>query len=456
MFCAMMATTSLRFWRPCLLAFYAVAIVQFLVLPTAHSLAFEPTPAAPYATKAAVVLNLNARRVTQEFVSAAEDIVGADNVFATNTTEENDLAMRQIVDRGYGVIVPGGGDGTLSTVINSLVDTRRAMSVHNTTELPKFAFLPLGTGNAMGMLVGPRFRARTKVGLVEKTLSRLMEIIDECNRSKDGTIPLIKCPMIEVSRTLGAGNGGGAAKEGVAAAPKLKRELCFFAGSGFDSMMLDDFNVIKRWAKKRATPIRRFFGSVAGYSVALVARTLPACLVSGKHRLKVRVTIPKDNSPTYWMDPRRGDCATEVGINDYTSNRELFPAKIAPDRKLLFEGRTGIVAAGTTPYYGGGLKLFPFSRVQPHGMHLRLGRISPFLGFFCIPWIFRGTYRNYNMKCLDFCGEDFEVELSDPYPFQHSGEADEAPVSSYRLRVAEEEIEFVDFLKPRLVLGYDD
>ena len=134
--------------------------------------------------------------------------------------------------------------------------------------------------------------------------------------------------------------------------------------------------------------------------------------------------------------------------------KSVFSADIESNRHLLFEGETGIVAAGTTPYYGGGLKLFPFSRVQPHHMHLRLGRINPLIGFLNIPWIFRGSYRHYDMGCLDFLGSDFEVELSQPYPFQHSGEAMDENISKFNLRVADEEVEFVDFLKPRMVVGY--
>ena len=267
-------------------------------------------------------------------------------------------------------------------------------------------------------------------------------------------MPLLKCPMVEVTRPESINS------------TVPNSELCFFAGSGFDSLMLSDFNIIKRWSKRRVKPIRRFLGSVAGYSVALVTRTLPSCLIWGKHKLICRITIPKASASanasratstgTYWMDPRRGDTAIKVRPNNCQSNKDLFLDDIGEDRQLLFEGTTGIVAAGATPYYGGGLKLFPFSRVQPHGMHLRIGRINPFVGFLNIPWIFRGTYRHYNMKCLDFVGKDFEVELSKPYPFQHSGEADRWPLKKFRLRVADEELEFVDFLKPRVVLGYDE
>lgn len=402
--------------------------------------------------KIACILNLNARAVNYKYVQAAQEILGEENVFATATEEANREAIKTIVARGYEFIVPGGGDGTLCTVINALVDARKEDKVHNTTKLPKFAYLPLGTGNGMSMLVGPRFRGRTKIVKMQKTLTKLKDILDDCEKNPDMIMPLLKCPMVEVTRPESENS------------TVFNSELCFFAGSGFDSLMLNDFNIIKRWSKRRVKPIRRILGSVAGYTVALVTRTLPSCLIWGKHHLICRITIPKASASanasratsTYWMDPRRGDTAIKVRPNNYQSNKKFFPENIGDDRQLLFEGNTGIIACGTTPYYGGGLKLFPFSRVQPHGMHLRIGRINPLVGFLNIPWIFRGTYRHYNMKCLDFVGKDFEVELSKPYPFQHSGEADRDPLQKFRLRVADEELEFVDFLQPRVVLGYDD
>jgi len=444
----------------------SLLVISSCLLPT-KALAFEalslPSPSSQH-HKIACILNLNARAVNEKFVHAAEEILGKENVFATATEEANDAAMKTIVTRGYDYIVPGGGDGTLCTVINSLMEARKEQSIHNATTstlpLPKFAYLPLGTGNGMSMLVGPRFKGRTKIIKMQKTLTKLKEMVNECELKKDeGTstsvpipVPLLKCPMIEVTRPMSANSS------------EPNSELCFFAGSGFDSLMLNDFNVVKRWSKRRAKPISRFLGSVAGYTVALLTRTLPSCLIWSKHRLQCRITIPKASAcvnasrsmSTYWMDPRRGDTATKVRPNNFQSNESIFPTAIDDDRQLLFEGTTGIIAAGTTPYYGGGMKLFPFSRVQPHGMHLRLGRINPLVGFFNIPWIFRGSYRHYDMKCLDFVGKDFEVELSAPYPFQHSGEADDDPIRRFRLVVAEEEVEFVDFLKPRLVLGYDD
>jgi hypothetical protein len=98
---------------------------------------------------------------------------------------------------------------------------------------------------------------------------------------------------------------------------------------------------------------------------------------------------------------------------------------MSPPPLVLYEGSAGIVAAGTAPYYGGGLKLFPFARMTPNGMHLRVGRIHPLEGVWNIPRIFRGTYRNHGFGCLDFCGPQFVVEVlgEEEYPVQHSGES---------------------------------
>lgn len=228
------------------------------------------SPSPSQSPKIACILNLNARAVNDKFVHAAEEILGKDNVFATATEEANDEAIKTIVERGYEYIVPGGGDGTLCTVINSLMDTRKAQSIHNTTKLPKFAYLPLGTGNGMSMLVGPRFKGRTKIVKMQKTLTRLKEIIQECEQNTELVMPLLKCPMVEVTRPMSANSS------------EPNSELCFFAGSGFDSLMLNDFNVIKRWSKRRIRPIRKVLGSVAGYTVALLTRTLPSCLIWSK------------------------------------------------------------------------------------------------------------------------------------------------------------------------------
>eukprot|EP00592_Proboscia_alata_P023737 CAMPEP_0194415118 /NCGR_PEP_ID=MMETSP0176-20130528/13862_1 /TAXON_ID=216777 /ORGANISM="Proboscia alata, Strain PI-D3" /LENGTH=516 /DNA_ID=CAMNT_0039219559 /DNA_START=115 /DNA_END=1665 /DNA_ORIENTATION=+ len=422
-----------------------------------------------YENKMAILLNLNAKCVTPAVIQTAREMIGSEHVFVTRTEEESHVVTRRIVELGYGLVVPTGGDGTLCSVINSVVAARDALQSRDGSgggddgagmPLPKFAFLPLGTGNGMGSLVGPQIRGRRRT---QKTLTLLTQLLSQQQRTATA-LPTIRVPMMELS----------------APNPEVNRKLCFFAGAGFDSLMLNDFRALKGWSVRRNV-LKGLLGGVAGYCVALLVRTLPRCLLRGHQRLTCRITVPKptaggnddnDDIPeTYWIDPRRGDMATPVTSSQAPPPRDrasAFPQPIQPDHNLLFEGTTGIIAAGTSPYYGGGLRLFPFARIFPahstssstkrlqknrNTLHLRLGRIHPLTGLVNLFQIFRGTYRERNMKVLDFVGNDFHVELSDPYPFQFSGEAVERPLSSFRFKAFDEAVEFVDFIEPRLVHG---
>jgi hypothetical protein len=237
---------------------------------------------------------------------------------------------------------------------------------------------------------------------------------------------------------------------------RTKGDLCFFAGIGFDSLMLNDFKSIKAWSR-RTNVMTRALSSVTGYCVALLVKTLPQCVLHGRHVLHMRLTTPSPEN-TLWVDHRRGDFSQPVSTdNDDTfSSDETAPTIESDGSTLLFEGTTGILAAGTSPFYGGGLRLFPFARMIPDKMHLRLGRISPLVGLLHIPSIFGGSFRDKSpdrFGCLDFLGTDFQVELNQPtdcYPFQHSGES-VGDVSRFRLSLIKEPVKFVSFLPRRRI-----
>lgn len=222
--------------------------------------------------------------------------------------------------------------------------------------------------------------------------------------------------------------------------------------------MLNDFKDVKAWSKRTGI-LTRVLSSVTGYCVALIVKTLPKTVTKSSHKVQVRLTtLDPDN--TLWVDHRRGDfvrqCKKEQGSSSNPG--------------LLFEGETGILAAGTVPYYGGGLRLFPFARMTLDKMHVRLGRIHPVTGFFNIPAIFAGSFRDTSDRgfgVLDFIGSDFEVQVLssasstppksgvrvgggavDGFPFQHSGES-VGHVESFRLRVVEEPVRFLSLLEER-------
>jgi hypothetical protein len=216
--------------------------------------------------------------------------------------------------------------------------------------------------------------------------------------------------------------------------------------------------------------------------------------------------VTTEDEEALWVDHRRGDFS-ELAVkkpttssSDRVTNGETINGNSQKKQHLLYSGTTGILAASTTPYYGGGLRLFPYARLIPNKLQLRLGRISPLTGFFNIPKIFEGSYREKSDQfgCLDFIGDEFDVEVSSPvyeeylrrkrheggggwwrrlrgkairekkeddeegtdgtsdappsgFPFQHSGES-MGMKERFRLRVVKQPVRFVSFLRPRVVV----
>ena len=280
-------------------------------------------------------------------------------------------------------------------------------------------------------------------------------------------------------------------------------------GAGFDSLMLADFKMIKAWATSdkygpHALPwfVKDALSSVAGYVVALITKTLPQTLWYGTHKIHVDVTTT--DKDTLWVDHRRGDFSElAVATNDKSTTTTSSSSSTTQQQHMIYSGTTGIIAAATTPYYGGGMRLFPYARLMPDKLQLRVGRISPLTGFVNIPAIFEGSYREKTnaFGCLDFIGNDFEVEVrsarydeyvkrksekrgkkrrrllnwlrlrrrsedsiddtiytdKEPikrvrgFPFQHSGESMGCK-ERFRLRVVQQPVSFVSFLEPRVII----
>ena len=351
----------------------------------------------PDERKIAVLLNRNARQVTGTIVKRVERIVGRDHVYYSRSLEEGEAFAREIVQKGYGTIVSGGGDGTLSQTINMI---HRYIKESNQWRIqrferfgekqtligaPRFAFLRLGTGNGIGTVIGAQNALRDLKSLVDYLPGRTHEI-----------------PLVEVDG-----------------------EQCFFAGLGFDSLMLNDYNKLKDKTGNRF--LKAIIHTVVGYLIALFTRTLPQALM-GKAKLRVRVS---NLGRAFYVDPRRGDAVVEVEPGT-----------------TLYEGEAIFVGVGTSPFYGAGFKIFPFANMMPGMMHLRIGRINPIVGVLNMFKLWRGHYRNPS-KIIDYLVENVVVDLVDPFPFQHSGES-LGLRSNLEFKIAEHPSKLVDFLPPRV------
>ena len=98
-------------------------------------------------------------------------------------------------------------------------------------------------------------------------------------------------------------------------------------------------------------------------------------------------------------------------------------------------------------------------------MHLRVGRIHPLTGFFNIPQIFEGSFRDRRSSsfgCLDYIGGDFDIHVTSTttdsktkeqvrgFPVQHSGES-AGHFERFRLTVIPTPVRFVTLMEKRIV-----
>ena len=187
-------------------------------------------------------------------MAAAIDALGdANDVFATADLTEAAKAYETMASRSYGVVVCGGGDGTLAATIKGMADARRQRYGETAEEalanLPRFALVPLGTGNAMASLVGPPKGKKYGRGGA-KTLTKVLEVLKEdCHKKAKG-----RFMAGDAARANGAGDGEQLLGTITVPLVEVRDDLldiesqetsaegCFLAGCGYDSFILDDYS----------------------------------------------------------------------------------------------------------------------------------------------------------------------------------------------------------------------
>lgn len=342
----------------------------------------EDAPLAPYQPgRVALVLNHRARGVTGVLAERLTALVGAHHVYASHTLQQAVSLSEILVQRGYDTVVCAGGDGTFVGAVNHILRHSQALPARRRRALPAFAFLALGTGNALRHSACGHDPIADLARLVRGEAARIVQV-----------------PLIE-----GPGD-----------------ERFTFGGLGYDSMILSDYT----WLCDRITrgPARPLVRSLAGYVAALCARTLPR-LVLKPDALTAKITL---NAPGSYLDPDRDDAETALAAGT-----------------VIHDGPVGMLGAGTTPYYGYGLKIFPFAGTLGPRMQLRLVTLSPAESIAHLPALWRGVYRDAE-RVRDFAVSDVTIRLQTPHPFQHSGE-DRGLVDELRLRMSAQSLRLVQF-----------
>ncbi len=327
----------------------------------------------------AVLLNANAKQVNARVRRALSGVVADEHLFLSRDAEEANSIADTVIARRYGTVFTGGGDGTFVAWVNHILDRAE----HRSAPAPRFGVLALGTGNAVAEMVGARRRSH----------------VEEIRRFLRGEVPyfrrldLLTC---EGRRTP-------------------------FAGVGIDAAVLNDYNWLRQ--KLCGGSFRRLGEGVPGYGMAVALRSAPRQLLSGRARYCEVMNAGR----AAWRLDERG---RRVG-------------KPIEHGELLYAGPCILAAGGTVPYYGFGLKAFPFALSRPGMMHLRIaGKVPVSTLLWNVSRIWSGEFSHPGL--LDFQVERVHLAFERPMPLQIGGDA-EGWREELTLGMASCGVEVVDF-----------
>ncbi len=335
------------------------------------------------AQRFAVVMNNRARKVKAHTIEMVARHVPDEDLFVTQTVEQSDACLEEIIEKKYPLVFCGGGDGTAMRIIEQMFrHVKRRIADGREAVMPRIGLLKLGTGNGWaGQLKVP-----------PKT--------DPIDRLKRGAPSrFTRFSMLQVGD-----------------------RLAHMGGLGIDAAVLNDYITLKnrhhegwRW---------KFANSMWGYIYAIVFVSIPYFFRHGS-QWNVRVYNDSDD-PVF--QAAIGEQPTRLGLRR---------------GDLIFEGPLRFVGFATTMNYGFNLKVFPFAGTMPPG-YLQLRLVSTSIpGLIArVPQVWTGTIRHPGVR--DYLLTRVRIESDHDIPFQLGGDP-EGQVRSVTVGVAQETVEVLDF-----------
>jgi len=346
--------------------------------------------------RVAVLLNANAKSVSEKLRRELEAFVPADDLFFSRTFEEARSIARTVLSRGYRTVLTGGGDGTFVGFANCIMDAAERPESFSLSSggaalrlapaslpIPRFGVLKLGTGNAVAGLSGASGR---RVGVVEDIL-----------RARSG----------EASHTQ------------LLHLLSVDGKRAPFAGCGIDAKLLNDYCDLK---KKLAGGPFAFAGAGGlGYFCSVTGKTIPHYAFSR-------------GTPQIEVINLGGPCQ-QVGPDGQPVGRAIAHGEI------LYKGACKMAAAGTVPFYGFGFTMFPHALRSPGRFQLRVTAIG-------VPKILANLRKIWKggtpAGVLDFHCDKVLIRWGREMPLQVGGDAE-----GYRkevvIEMADRPVELLDF-----------
>ena len=335
--------------------------------------------------KVAVLLNANARKVDARVVKSLSHVVPEEDLFLSRSPLDARRITQTVLERGYPLVFTGGGDGTFMGFVNEMLRQTEARGRFAGQPLPRFGVLKLGTGNGLANFVSASNPGGD--GILQDVVRALSGDVSGLRR--------MNMVMVDGQRTP-------------------------FAGLGVDGKLLNDYI----WVKENLG--KGFFKKVltgsGGYFSAVAFKTVPHYLVNSTW---VECEVINGAHEAY----RLGPDGSPVG------------EPLAPGA-TLFRGKLMMAGAATMPFYGYGLRMFPFAHQRRGMMHVRLGQVHATSVLANLPKLWEGRW--FPEGIHDFHAKDVTIRFAQPMPLQIGGDA-----AGYRdevkLSVAPETVDLLDF-----------
>jgi diacylglycerol kinase family enzyme len=193
-----------------------------------------------------------------------------------------------------------------------------------------------------------------------------------------------------------------------------------FAGAGADAAVIGDYDRLRR--ALRGTPLEGFALGPPGFALAASLGTIPRALYERIPSCEV---------------VNAGEPAWRLGDDGERAGEPIPPGG------TLYAGPCTLAAASTVPYYGLGMRAFPFAGRTPGKFHLRVvGQVPVPVIVAGLHQIWTGAFRHPGLH--DFEADGVTVRFDRPVPLQLGG--DPAGLrDAFTMRAIAEPIEVVDF-----------
>ena len=327
----------------------------------------------------AVVLNGNARQVTDQLVESFDQVVGSGDLFPSRSMDEAHGIALSIVEEGYQTVVTGGGDGTFVQMVTSITKEAKCRG----QEPPRFGLLRLGTGNSLAWALGAGTRGKDVIADLAK--------LRQHSAHRDFR-------LIEVQDLLTP-----------------------FAGAGFDALGLKHFHEVRSMLGRVPFIGKQATGGLS-YAISIPTRTIPELAL--RRRMRVRVV-------------NRGAEAERLDEHGRPTGGSIASGEI------VFEGGCIAALVSTIPYWGFGVKVFPFAEERPPDRFcLRIVATHPVNIAAHMVSVWKGTYRHDDL--LDFYADDVELQFDEPTAIEIGGDP-AGMTRSMRAHLHPDPIKLIDY-----------